>query len=71
MKVKLKPIPQQDQDDRRLLRQCLGKTGWPSIEAAEESVRRLGKRGSALHTYQCELCGLYHLGHRRADVNLR
>lgn len=47
------------------LRQCVGKTGWPTEAAAESSRATRWRDYYKLKVYQCGLCGLWHLGHKR------
>lgn len=42
-----------------------GKEQFASKEAASERVLTLRRRGFAVRTFRCEMCGCIHIGHRR------
>lgn len=46
-------------------RACSGKLRHASQEAAVMAVKALRKKGvdGTLHTYRCQFCGGYHVGH--------
>lgn len=56
------------EDDFRV-RSCYRKKQYATMEEAKGVIKRLNKKGvksiADQHAYQCQYCGLYHLGHRK------
>lgn len=44
---------------------CLGKTRFPTRAAARRRSRQIRREGGTrLRPYECNYCGLHHLGHK-------
>lgn len=50
---------------RRSERQCAGKSGWPSRQAAKNAATSVARRNGdrRMRPYRCEVCFLFHLSH--------
>lgn len=49
-------------------RSCTNKDAYPS-EAHARSVALMNGMQSALHTYECRYCGMWHLTRRRPETD--